>query len=194
MAKGKTDNVVNPAGKSPKNTKERDWVDAIEVFASISAVIGLFFVYLQLKENEQQTKLNTFGQVYSQMVDIDKFFVEHPEARLYVYANLRPDDVHPNASPEQRMIDYSIESAVAELMLDFFSQVTLVLPNLGDPAQGWITYIKDVYKCSPIVRERYDEKLAWYKEEAAAVIINQAKEELKQGKTSCDSIKPPPKR
>jgi hypothetical protein len=169
-------------------------IEWIEILASVSAVlsiVGLYFVYKQLEANEEQIKLNTFSQVYSEMVEIDKFFVDHPGARLYIYANLRPADIYPNADHEEAMLAASVEAASGELMLDFFSHVTLVLPYLGDPAQSWIAYIKDVYKCSPIVRERYQRKVEWYKEEAAAAIINEAEAEMKNGRVPCDVIKPP---
>jgi hypothetical protein len=178
---------------TPKSAKQRliEWIEILASFSTVLGLIGLYFVYRQLVANEEQMKLNTFSQVYSEMVEIDKFFVEHPDARLYIYANLRPADVYPNATPEQAMLATSVEAAAGELMLDFFSHVTLVSPNLGDPAQSWLAYIKDVYKCSPIVRERYQRKLAWYKEEAAAPIIDEAEAELKQGSVLCDAIQPP---
>jgi hypothetical protein len=177
-----------------KNTDKHfliEWIEILASFSTVLGIIGLYFVYRQLVSNEEQMKLNTFSQVYSEMVEIDKFFVEHPDARLYIYANLRPSDVYPNADAESAMMAASVEAAAGELMLDFFSHVTLVLPYLGNPAQSWLAYIKDVYKCSPIVRERYQRKLQWYKEEAAAPIIDEAEAEMKVGRVLCDEIKLP---
>jgi|GEM_PF-3479727 len=172
----------------------QDIVRFFEILASIATVVGvvgLFFVYKQLKVNEEEMVLSAMNEVYAQMVDIDKVFLENPEARLYIYSNIRPEDLRPDASPAQYQLDQATAMAAAELMLDFFAQVTLVLPKLGDAGQSWITYIKDVYKCSPIIRERYESKYDWYKDEQAASIINEAKDEMQKGKVQCDTLKKP---
>lgn len=155
---------------------------------TIAGVTGLYFVYQQLKVNEEEIALNTVGQVYSQMVEIDKEFMNHPDARLYIYGNLRPEDLYPDADPLQMRLHQSVAEASAEMMMDFFSQLTLVQGKLGAAAQNWLDFIKDIYKCSPVLRDRYTRKEAWYKDEVAAVVIAQAKEEMKQGQVVCDGI------
>jgi hypothetical protein len=168
-----------------------EWIEVLASLSTVVGVAGLYFVFRQLEANEEQIKLNTFSQVYSEMVEIDKFFVEHPDARLYIYDNRRATDIYPNADPHTAMLAASVEAAAGELMLDFFSHVTLVLPYLGDPSQSWIAYIKDIYKCSPIVRERYKRKVGWYEEEGAAAIIDEAEAEMTNGNVTCDTIQPP---
>ncbi|MGO4893681.1 hypothetical protein [Flavobacterium sp. W21_SRS_FM6] len=157
-------------------------------FVTIIGIIGIYFVYQQLKMNEDEIALNTVGQVYSQMVDIDKEFMNHPDARLYIYGNLRPEDVYPDATPHELRMHQSRAEASAEMMMDFFSQLTLVQDKLGPAAQNWVDFIKDIYKCSPVVRERYARKEAWYKDENAATIINQAKAEISEGGYTCDAM------
>ena len=169
--------------------------DCAAILASvvtIGGVAGLYFVYQQLKVYEEEIALNTVGQVYSQMVDIDKEFLNHPDARLYIYANMRPEDLYPDADPVQQRLNQSVAEASAEMMMDFFSQLTLVQDKLGPAAQNWLDFIKDIYKCSPVLRDRYARKEAWYKDELAAVIIAQAKTEMKQGQIVCDGMTLPP--
>lgn len=169
-----------------------EFFDALASVATVLGVVGLFFVYKQLQANEEEIAINTMGQVYGQMVEIDKVFMDHPESRLYIYYNLRPEDINPYADIAQRRLDQARAETAAELMLDFFSQVVLVQSKLGSADEGWKRYIKDIYKCSPVLRERYDRKIEWYKNEAAATIIEQAKNELMQGgAVQCDGIEPP---
>ncbi|MCR6654180.1 MAG: hypothetical protein NVV73_23050 [Cellvibrionaceae bacterium] len=182
----------------PENPNSRPQIEraikALEILASLATIIGvfgLFFIYKQVKVNEEEIALSSLNEIYAQMVDIDKVFLENPEARLYIYSNIRPEDLRPDASPAQYQLDQATAMAAAELMLDFFAQVTLVLPKLGDAGESWVTYIKDVYKCSPVLRERYEIKYDWYKYEEAAEIINQAKDEMQKGKVQCDTLKKP---
>jgi hypothetical protein len=176
------------------NGSAKNVVRFFEVLASIATIVGmvgLFFVYKQLKITEEAIKLSAIHEVYAQMVDIDKVFLENPEARLYIYSNIRPEDLRPDASPAQYQQDQATAMAAAELILDFFAQVTLVLPKLGEAGESWVAYIKDIYKCSPVLRERYEMKYAWYEDEQAAFVINQAKEEMQKGEVRCDIIKKP---
>lgn len=166
-------------------------VSIAEILASvvtIFGIIGIYFVYQQLKMNEDEIALNTVGQVYSQMVEIDKEFINHPDARLYIYGNLRPQDLYPDATPHELRLHQSTAEASAEMMLDFFSQLTLVQDKLGPAAQNWVDFIKDIYKCSPTLRDRYARKELWYQDENAAAIIQQAKAEIAEGGYACDGM------
>jgi len=161
-------------------------------FATLLGVVGIYFVYQQLKVSEEETILNSQAQVYSQMVEIDKIFMERPEVRLYLYNNLRPEDMYPFADESQLRVERAKAEAAAELMLDFFGQLMQVLHKLGPAESAWRAYIQDIYVCSPMLRQLYAQRAGWYsdlKSEPAIVdIIHKAEEQLKQGDIACGQI------
>jgi hypothetical protein len=94
--------------------------------ATIAGVIGLVLVYLQLQVQEKEAKINVQNHIYEKMIDIDKFFIEHPDARSYIYSGLKSESAGKfgfkcadKVCSNQRII----ELAAAELMLDFFALV-----------------------------------------------------------------------
>jgi hypothetical protein len=168
--------------KTPLASNTIEWISLI---ASMVSIIGIVFLFFQQKTAEESVRINSLGQIYTQMLDIDKMFAQNPELRLYIYYNKTPEDVfsellNSREPSKQRSpsgndvsptsVKYTYEkmkieasaAAAGELMLDFFSMVILELPKLGEAGEPWKRYMKDVYKCSPVVRKLYEEKFAWY--------------------------------
>lgn len=206
-------------GPPPKN-----WPKCLKIFkienliAVLALVVAVLALRLQAYRINGDYRIDSFGQIYSQMIEIDKIFLDHPELRLYIYNNMRPEDLYPerkntidsqkvkqsktqlnlnnvsiDAYSVQRLKDQAAASAIAELMLDFFSLVILEMPNLGNAGNSWRNYIKDIYKCSPVVRDCYERKFDWYGIEIPDNIIAEAKAELSKGVIACDNIKIPTK-
>lgn len=161
--------------------------------ATVAGVIGLFIVYKQLKIQESEAAGNIQNQIYEKMVDIDKFFIEHPDARMYIYNDL-PVGVNANIKcGEKDCAEPQVTAvAAAELMLDFFSQVFIALPSLEKivlatsdnkvttAADDWYEYVKDIYICSPTLRDRLNKKPRWYQNERVKQFIVASQKELDQ--------------
>ncbi|HVK99192.1 MAG TPA: hypothetical protein VM553_05235 [Dongiaceae bacterium] len=162
---------------------------------TLLGIVGLYFVYLQWKATEEDVVFKSQAQIYDKMVEIDKIFIERPEARLYIYNNQSPEDVYPYADANQLRLERAKAEAAAEMMLDFFGQVMQVLPRLGPAEAAWAAYIQDIYKCSPVLRALYKERAQWYSdlknEQSIVNIIERAEADLNQGKIACDQIKLP---
>jgi hypothetical protein len=193
----------------------------LKLIEIITIVATLIFLSQELdtmnqdnKINSYNNKIDSFGQVYEQMIEIHKIFIEHPELRLYIYSQQRPENIFPNYKETQKVKkksdntdkdentlfqkrkDYAAALAVTELMLDYFSLVINEWEDIGSANESWKLYIKDIYKCSPLLRERYKLRHEWYKVEIPGQIIKEAENELKEispekKKMNCDEIDPP---
>lgn len=162
-------------------SNERPVTFFLHVLSAIATVAGAYgLVYLSI-----QTKQQAHGQIYQQMVEIDKFFVEHPKVRLYIYDCSRPEDLYEFASPEEFQVEASRAAAAAEMMLDFMSQVALTLPLMGDERINWELYVKGLYKGSLILQEAYAKYENLYSNEDVSDIIQIARDEMKQGDNPC---------
>ncbi len=166
----------------------------------------------QLKTSEENVRIGSLGHIYSQMLEIDKLFAENPELRLYIYYNKKPEEVYfellnsKDSKKQQEpkgtdLLSTSVKSsyertkneaeanAAGELMLDFFALVMLELPNIGQAAKPWERYIKDIYKCSPVMQAMYKDKYAWWDMELPSNLFKQAQNELSSTSPTCSKFK-----
>lgn len=178
------------SGQKPRGTTWLTWSgfsEGIKVGAAVATIFGacsLYFLWEQMTQNAH-------GQIYQQMVEIDKFFVENPKVRLYIYKCSRPEDLFAFASPEELLVETSRAEATAEMMLDFMSQVALTLPHMGDERVNWEKYLKGLYKGSLVLQAYYTANESLYSNEDISDIINIARDELMQGDNPCQRIETP---
>lgn len=150
--------------------KLKTFVHVFEFLASIAAIVGatgLIFVYQQLKIQEEEASGNIQNQIYEKMVDIDKFFIEHPDARDAIY-----NGKECNAS------DYPCKTetaAAAELMLDFFSQVMISKDKLAKNKILMIIPEKPMFPYAPRELNRPKKPKALVEQEKNIELNNQQK-------------------
>lgn len=135
------------------------WSDigAIGSFAgSLVAAIGLLLIYSQVYHIKRQIKGSASASLYEQMIDIDRYFVDHPELKTYIYGNnlIEKDDKQ-----------YDRIRSLAEMMCDLMEHAFVQKDNLPlDVWPRWKDYMQYLYDSSPIIRQHLHESGAWYTE------------------------------
>lgn len=135
---------------------------AVAIGTSVTAIVGvttLYFVVRELRHLGEHIQVASINNIYTQMIDIDKLFVEKPDLKLYFYCNKSPDK---NMGEQEREQLFSI----AEILVDYFDNVFQQKKAIGGStfkAKG--AYMRDIYKKSPILREYITPLVEWYPEE-----------------------------
>ena len=91
-----------------------NWVVAIGT--SVTALVGiatLIFVVKELHHLGEHIRVASTNNIYTQMIDIDKLFVEKPDLKLYFYSNKIPDESMSEQDREQLF-------SIAEILVDYF--------------------------------------------------------------------------
>src|SRR5215475_11248992 len=94
-----------------------NWEMVSAVAAGISALtagIGLPLIWFQLRDVRDSQFSQAIAFVYERFVELDKFFVDHPDLRSIVYSKADPDGLDSYAKPHLE--------AVAEYVTDVMYQ------------------------------------------------------------------------
>jgi hypothetical protein len=129
----------------------------------LGAVIGGVFALKATKRQVEVMLLQSRGDVnerlYSQSLDIMRFFAENPEVRPYFYDNKDLSEA-PTELEKLRVL------STAEMVSGFMELVALQLAEQPAEIQPrWKAYILDQYNCSAVLREHVDTCRAWYAED-----------------------------
>jgi len=126
----------------------------------IGAVLGGVFALKATKRQVEvmleQAREDVHERLYSQSLEIMKFFAEHPEVRPYFYDNKKL------ASAANEMEKLKVLST-AEMVAGFMELVALQIEH--QPAAikpRWRAYLADTYNASGVVREHLKECEGWY--------------------------------
>ncbi len=132
--------------------------DALTAIATVAAAIvasaALLLVYIQVSHVKRQLKSSTNVALYEQMIAIDRYFVDRPALKPFIYGNktISNDDV-----------DYGKIRSLAEMMSDLMEHAYIQKDNLPcDVWPGWVAYMRDLYDASPTIRQHLHESATWY--------------------------------
>lgn len=107
-------------------------------------------------------RVSATSALYEQMVSIDRFFIEKPELKGFVYHN---EDIV-LSDPNYRKV-----RSLAEMMADLMEHIYLQKNNLPEAVWlNWKAYMAELYKTSPILRQHFDENRDWYPAEMFEII------------------------
>lgn len=128
--------------------------------AVIGAVLGGVFALKATKRQVEvmleQIREDVHERLYSQSLEIMKFFAEHPEVRPYFYDN------KPLINAETELERLRVLST-AEMVSGFMELVALQIEEQPAEIQPrWRAYILDTYNSSGAVREHLETCTAWY--------------------------------
>jgi hypothetical protein len=131
--------------------------------AVIGAVLGGVFALKATKRQVEvmleQAREDVHERLYSQSLEIMKFFAENPEVRPYFYDNKKL------ASAATEMERLRVLST-AEMVSGFMELVALQIEHQPVAIQPrWRAYIADSYNSSGVVREHLQTCEAWYAED-----------------------------
>lgn len=128
--------------------------------AVIGSLLGGVFALKATKRQVQvmleQAREDVHERLYSQSLEIMKFFAEHPEVHPYFYDN-KPLSKAPNELERLRVL------STAEMVSGFMELVALQIEQQPDAIKPrWKAYIADSYRSSSVVREHLACCEAWY--------------------------------
>ena len=131
--------------------------------AIVGSVVGGVFALKATKRQVEvmlaQIREDVHERLYSQSLEIMKFFAEHPEVRPYFYDNKRLASA---ANEPERLKVLS----TAEMVSGFMELVALQIEQQPPKIQPrWRAYIADSYNSSEVVRAHLAECEAWYAED-----------------------------
>jgi hypothetical protein len=130
--------------------------------AVIGAVLGGVFALKATKRQVQvmveQIREDVHERLYSQSLEIMKFFAENPEMRPYFYDN---KNLAAAGNERERLKVLS----TAEMVSGFMELVALQIEQQPAEIQPrWKAYIVDTYSSSGVIRDHLAECEAWYAE------------------------------
>ncbi len=139
--------------------------------AVIGAVLGGVFALKATKRQvevmSEQIREDVHERLYSQSLEILKFFAENPEVRPYFYDN---KNLAAAGSEMERLKVLS----TAEMVAGFMELVALQLKQQPAEIQPrWKAYIADTYNSSSVIRDHLGECEAWYAEDLLRLLPRQ---------------------
>lgn len=128
--------------------------------AVVGSVLGGMFALKATKRQVEvmleQIREDVHERLYSQSLEIMKFFAENPEVRPYFYDNKNL------AAAENEMERLKVLST-AEMVSGFMELVALEIRQQPAEIQPrWKAYISDSYNSSAVIREHLASCEAWY--------------------------------
>jgi hypothetical protein len=138
------------------DSNNADWVAAAGTWAGVLLTgLTLYVVWNQLADLRASVQRSTALNIYSHMVDIDRFFIEHPHLKPYFYGGPIPaiDEV----PSHQQLL------SVAEMMVDYFDSVYQQKEcSPKDTFGPKMKYMRQIYEESSVLREFLDANAGWY--------------------------------
>jgi hypothetical protein len=140
--------------------------------AVLGAVLGGVFALKATKRQVEvmleQAREDVHERLYSQSLEIMKFFAEHPEVHPYFYDN-KPLTKAANEMERLRVL------STAEMVSGFMELVALQIDHQPAGIQPrWKAYIVDTYNSSGVVREHLATCEAWYAEDLLRLLPAQS--------------------
>ena len=136
----------------------------------LGGVFALKATKRQVEVMLEQIREDVHERLYSQSLEIMKFFAEHPEVYPYFYEN------KPLANAANEMERLRVLST-AEMVSGFMELVALQVEQ--QPAEikpRWKAYIADSYNSSSVVREHLACCEAWYAEDLLRLLPSKSVE------------------
>jgi hypothetical protein len=103
-----------------------------------------------------QTRVQTSNRSLSNVLTLDRVFLDHPELRPYFFEGKDLKESDPL---------YAQVEAVADMHLDVFADTLdycLVFPDDWRRPEGYKSYIRSRLALSPVMRRRLEKKADWF--------------------------------
>jgi len=142
------------------------WTDIAQAIGSIVScgvtIIGFIFVYKQLKQVEQTIQKDSLESLYGRVHEIHQVILNDPQLRPFFYEN-RP-------LPDDEMLLNKV-AVFSEMVLDFYELISHQKDFMpSDLFDSWETYIKDLYRRSPVLKDHLHKHSTWYSAEMRAFL------------------------
>jgi len=138
--------MINLEFLGPGNSAE--WLTAI-----VALLTALILIY-QLWDLRKTVQNQTYQAVYSEMLNIDRFFFENWELRRHFYEGQEL------AKDEKTQVQAGI---VAELFCDLFDDVYHQRSTMPPKTfKEWRIYMGDLFEVCPTLKRTMELRLKWY--------------------------------
>lgn len=128
----------------------------VGVLGFLGLVVSVGLLIMQTRIAARATRAGVYQNVLVQMIDIDLFFIDHPELKPFFYNNMEISEEHP---------DYDRVLSVAEMLVDFIDGVFVLAPSMPEyPWHTWERYFRDLFASSPVLRKYWALYGDWYPE------------------------------
>jgi hypothetical protein len=108
----------------------------------------------QLRDLVRSIQSQTYQQIYATMIEIDRFFIDHPEMKPLFY---------PGEQRDGSIIDGTKISSVTEMLVDFFDSVYYQEKSMPpNTFKAYWNYILDIYSHSEAIRDFINTNSKWY--------------------------------
>lgn len=144
--------------------------ELFSVLGTVATILGIIVLVYQTNLLLYQTdkasealESSAYQSISSQLLDLDKLFIEKPELRPYFFSGTDLTD----ADPEYTKI-YTQAISVADLQLDYFDSFWTQADHIDELRKdssswrAWDKYIRDSFANSPIMCRRLSEVQSWY--------------------------------
>jgi len=144
---------MNFAGLSLAETAEIAQVVAGS--ASILALGGLFFVWKQVRLQQDNSRVEVITGLTTLITEVDRVFIEHPETWKYFNNGAQPP---PKSETEGERV-----RAIAMTMANVLDHIVEHVERLKSETQeSWQRYIAEAYETSPVFQEVLTEHDSWW--------------------------------
>src|SRR5215211_6744392 len=135
--------------------------DAAEVsqvvagFASAIALLGLFFVWKQVRLQQDNSRVELITGLTTLIIEIDRVFIDHPE--MWKYFN----DCEP--TPPKGETKGDRVRVVAMTMANVLDHIVEHRRKMKcETRDSWLRYIAEAYEKSPVLQEVLAEHDTWW--------------------------------
>lgn len=124
-------------------------------FASILALAGLYFVWKQVRLQQDDSRVELVTGMTTLIAGVDQVFIDFPDTRQYFRGFREPP---PESETEGRRV-----RAVAMTMANVLDHVVEHQGKMNDRTRtAWRFYIRETYLESPVLREVLSANPAWW--------------------------------
>ncbi len=134
---------------------------AAPVIATVAAIVSIILILRQLREIRKGHFSQAVASLYDTFVILDRFFIDHPEMRPFVYDQIEPDD----AMDKQKLV------AIAEMVTDVLYKAYMqhvTIPSVTFTPE--VKYMQTLYS-SPIMKSFLTENREWYRNDFVELMI-----------------------
>jgi hypothetical protein len=133
-----------------------EWVIAIGTcVGALIALLTLLVLWRQLKDLSTSIQGSTYQNVINLMIEIDRFFITHPDLKSYFYNGKKL-----TAADE---IESARVTSTAEMLLDFFDNVYHQKALLSEEKfRAYLIYMRTLCGRSEALQNQLDRNSNWY--------------------------------
>ncbi|MCA0236525.1 MAG: GNAT family N-acetyltransferase [Bacteroidetes bacterium] len=149
-----------------------------QIASAIISLVGFIFVYLQIRQTNENLRQSNHTAIYSINTELYKFFAENSTLRPFFH-----DGVMPTEKDMNKVL------SVSELFADFFEFILVERDSLApEIRQPWLNYMKKIFANSPGFRIFIHKNKDQYCEELLNLFANVAPSIPDQVAT-CEDVK-----